>query len=63
MHYEDYVKRFKKNSLESFQIYTKKRQKSKFLMKLQLDRWWGNGLVFKIAKNENTPKFASIEIR
>ena len=39
IHYGDCVKRFSKNSLESFQRYTKKRFKSKFCMKLHLYRW------------------------
>ena len=50
IHYGDCVKRFSKNSFESFQRYTKKRFKSKFCMKLHLYRWWENGLVFKIAR-------------
>ena len=43
---------FSKKSFESFQRYTKKRQKSKFWMKLRLDRWWENGSVFKIARTK-----------
>ena len=48
----------KQNSFESFQRYTKKREKSKFWMKLHLDRWWVKGLAFKIVRT----KFPSIEI-
>ena len=54
-------KRCWKNSLESFQRYTKKRYKSKFWMSLHLDRWWENGLVLSWQERKYT-KFPSIEI-
>ena len=37
---------------KSFQRYTRKRWKSKFWMKLLLDRWWENGLVLKIPRSK-----------
>ena len=61
IHYEDYVTRFKKNSFESFQRYTKKRKKSKFWMKLHLYRWWENGLVFKIARTKINQNFLALK--
>ena len=64
IHYEDFVKRFSKNSFQSFQRYTKKKPKSPILNEVALiDRWWENGLIsFQDRKNENTPKFPSIKV-
>ena len=52
INFEDYVRRFEKNSFKSFQRYSIRRLKSKFWFKLHLHRWWENGLVFKIARTK-----------
>ena len=52
-------KDFKKFVRVVSEIYKKALKSPKFWMKLHLNRWWENGLVFKI---ENTPKFPNIEI-
>ena len=55
IHHEDYVMRFKKNSVEQFQRYTEKTLKIKIWSKVALGQ-----VVTK--KKEKTPKFPTIAL-
>ena len=56
------MKRFSKNSFESFQRYTKKALKVQILNEVVLTQVVRKRVSFQDRKNENTPKFPSIEI-
>ena len=62
IHYEDYVKRFLKNSFESFQRYSKKTLKDQSLNEVALIQVVRKQASLQDRKNKNTPKFPSIKI-
>ena len=53
--------RFEKNSVEPFQRYTEKRYKLKFRIKLHLDRWRENRLVFRITRKKISQNFLALK--
>ena len=62
MHYEDYVKRFLKKIVRAVLEIYKKALKVQILNEVALIQVVRKRVSFQDRKNENTPKFPSIEI-